>query len=336
MAFPERQHNEHEYRLYATLGGDFSTSLTAIAVYPEGKFLAASSKDGRIGIYGLNGSVKLRTSFSVGDTVPTALAWGLGTELVVGLNDGRLMLFPRATKTYGWLVDLLKRVGSSKQDSDSLEIADLGASINTLTFQKETKRLFAAHGSEVSVLRRKNTNSWPTSRTINPPALDLTPIQVDLQAPYPVKVHLSRWEDQIIVCYRDHGIRAYSISDAKDTEVVWQILPEKRICASGLSPNSHHIAAWNLDTGLDLYTTMRSSHQVVDTIRLTDNFGIDTNCMLDVEFVSEREIVVGSNVGTPFIINFSQGLQNRILDVAERIFLWNDLPPAHLGPPSLG
>ncbi len=73
---------------------------------------------------------------------------------------------------------------------------------------------------------------------------------------------------------------------------------------SDVSHDCTTLAAWNLKDGLDIYTLSPSMRKYKETINLHDNLGENTNVLLDVVFIHDDfDLLVGSNVGQPVIVN---------------------------------
>ncbi|KAG7098190.1 hypothetical protein E1B28_000158 [Marasmius oreades] len=307
------------FTLKYSLKGDCKDSITGLAFSDDGKFLACSSSDGNVVVYNVMNGSKAATFRS--DSFPTVLAWGLGRELVTGLNDGGVILYYNATRGQGPVSKFFKPVFLFVESPDHQELADLGKPIATLAFHRETKRLFVASGSSVGIYRRRSQNDWVYLCTIDLPPFEYTEVGFELDDPYPTKILFPRMKDQVFVCYRDHGIRFsfgsrrpgtgpnhvyrnYRIIDDRNIEVIWSIPPDNRICPASLSPDNNTIVAWNLNEGLDFYCTRRANLKLIETLDLSSASNTEVNLMLDIQYIlNGKAVLVGSNSGAPFIVH---------------------------------
>ncbi|KAG7097789.1 hypothetical protein E1B28_005108 [Marasmius oreades] len=310
------------FTLKYVLKGDYKDSITTLAFSDDGKYMACSSFDGNIVVYNMNNGGKV-VAFR-NDSPPAALCWGLGRELVAGLNDGTVIIYYNATQGYGRASKFLKSAFSftpnREHDPDDL-LADLGKPIATMSFQPETRKLFVAFGASVAIFWHRSQTDWVYICTINPPPFEYTEVECDLGEPYVTKVLLPRMKDQFFVCYRDHGIRLsfglrppgagsnniyrnYRVEDTKTSEVVWSIPPDNRICPASLSPDNNSIIAWNLNDGLDFYCCRYLHLKHIETLDFSSASNTEVNLMIDVQYILDgKAVLVGSNVGTPFIVH---------------------------------
>ncbi|KAL0568189.1 hypothetical protein V5O48_013796 [Marasmius crinis-equi] len=343
-----QRHNDtnEDYRLRATFR-DLTKSVSSLSFSSDGRFLAASSMDGRIAIYSTDGSPRMVNSFLNLNSPPLVLVWGIGYELIVGLKNGRVCRYPNASQGTNWLSTILGSYREQKLDKDLMSIADLGKPITALTFHSATRRLFVAHQSGVNIYRRYSwgrsrtvfqttfsytssfTDDWQRLSTLDPPPFDYTAVGFVFSEPFPVAILVPNWKDEVIVCYRDHGIRLVlargpegQTSHTRITGVMSftrsarslelrglyflkiESLTADNRCAAGLSPDSDHIAAWNLNDGIDLYNIQRAFLDKTETITLKSSNPTQVNAMLDVRYIQDGEyVLVGSNVGKPFILD---------------------------------
>lgn len=66
--------------------------------------------------------------------------------------------------------------------------------------------------------------------------------------------------------------------------------------------------SWNLKDGLDVYDLQPSHRGFKENIALSENFGHNSNALMDVTFLhDDLEVLVGSPVGRPSIVNLRTG-----------------------------
>ncbi|KAL0060809.1 hypothetical protein AAF712_012402 [Marasmius tenuissimus] len=281
---------------------DFAGSISSLAFSDDGKFLAAASHDGNIVIYATCNARRPIRSFTSPDSPPNIVVWGIGYEIIVGLLDGRILRYPNATRRPYGFRSLMK---GSQDNTPAQELADLGRAVVAMTFHKETKRLYVGCDSGVSLYRRRDSAQWIFCTEIQPPAFEYTPVGFTLPPHVPVSILVPKWHDEIIICYRDQGIRNYRLcDDGKEVRVGWSIPVFNRLCPSSLSPDCAYIASWNLNEGLDLYCIRRANLELTETITLDSQSPTQVNALLDVKFLHNgKDILVGSNTGKPVIVN---------------------------------
>ncbi|KAK7018757.1 hypothetical protein VNI00_018247 [Paramarasmius palmivorus] len=300
----------HSWRYSLVSTFPLKDSANALRFSPDGRYLACCSQDGAVYVFSTirQKLVRLYERDSE-DSHAIAVEWEDTANLFVGMADGRVIQYHSPTKRL-WLTNLFS--GTNRRD-----LATLNGAVLTLHWDKASRRLAVGHGSDVTLLRPYTKVDWNITCEVPRATLPYKPLNFDPKPPCPVGIHTCRFKDRIIVVDRTRGIFAWDVSQAK-ANMEWRTSPGHKAGMSAISPDCTHIAAWNLEDGVDIYAISRpESRGLKCTIPMLENFGPDAQAhvMLDVLFIHDGEdLLVGSSVGKPTILDFKTHRITQILE----------------------
>ncbi|KAK0468510.1 hypothetical protein IW261DRAFT_1573735 [Armillaria novae-zelandiae] len=129
---------------------------------------------------------------------------------------------------------------------------------------------------------------------VEPPSL--IPTNFTRPAPYATGIHVPRQNNTCIVSYLEHGVVCFGLDQG---DVVWSMLPERRIGSSAVSTDGMLLAGTNLYDGIDFYAfslPRKRGDVIADKIL--------TNVIIPVRFIHDDEdILVGGSARVASIMN---------------------------------
>ncbi|KAK0468962.1 WD40-repeat-containing domain protein [Armillaria novae-zelandiae] len=276
-----------EYRLQKTIQGEDFDSVNVLTFSKDGALLAAAFETGAVKVYRTH-TGKPVSEYSKEPTAIDVLLWSLDDSkqpiLYVGTRSGKVFRYDCPDK-------------KEKPNQRKEWMASLTGPIRCMDLDSTKGYLIIGHGSHVSALRRNTHNNWRIAfEMVEPPSL--IPTNFTRPAPYATGIHVPRQNNTCIVSYLEHGVVCFGLDQG---DVVWSMLPERRIGSSAVSTDGMLLAGTNLYDGIDFYAfslPRKRGDVIADKIL--------TNVIVPVRFIHDDEdILVGGSAGVASIMNIA-------------------------------
>ncbi|SJL11839.1 uncharacterized protein ARMOST_15250 [Armillaria ostoyae] len=276
-----------KYHLQKTIQGEDFDSVNVVTFSKDGTLLAAAFETGAVKIYRTHTGRRV-SEYSKEPTAIDALLWSIDDSkrpvLYVGTRSGKVFRYDGPDK-------------KEKPNSRKEWMASLTGPIRCMGLDSTKGYLIIGHSSHVSALRRNTHNDWRiTFEMVELPSL--IPTNFTRPAPYTTGIHVPRQNNTCIVSYLEHGVVCFGLDQG---DVVWYMLPERRIGSSAVSTDGMLLAGTNLFNGVDFYAfsvPRKRGDMIPDKIL--------TNVIVPVCFIHDDEdILVGGSAGVASIMNIA-------------------------------
>ncbi|KAK0474491.1 hypothetical protein EDD18DRAFT_1367688 [Armillaria luteobubalina] len=276
-----------EYRLQKTIQGEDFDSLNVLTFSKDGALLAATFETGAVKVYHTH-TGKPVSEYSKEPIAIDVLLWSLD-------DSKRPILYVRTCSGKVFHYDCPDKKEKPNQRKEWM--ASLTGPIRCMDMDSTKGYLIIGHGSHVSALQRNTHNDWRIAfEMVEPPSL--IPTNFTRPAPYATGIHVPRQNNTCIVSYLEHGVVCFGLDQG---DVVWSMLPERRIGSSAMSTDGMLLAGTNLYDGINFYafSVLRKQGDVIADKILT-------NVIVPVRFIHDDEdILVGGSSGVATIMNIA-------------------------------